>query len=195
MIRWVTAVRVCGPGVSGTLSMMAAAGAEPRGRGRGGAGAAWPALFSRACGPRVPGNCRWNGIVPMLPDATLPLPASLASLPAVFGPLFTAPTFRTFTALACGFLAQTGKRTMCGMLAGAGLSLLVPTGEPVTVAIDDTLVKRRGKKVVGSVVVPRRIRAGTCENGIRQQLGGRRDRGTAADDQQARRHPRCWLSW
>ena len=58
----------------------------------------------------------------MLADVTLPLPASLASLLAVFGPLFTAPSFRTFCGLACGFLAQTGKRTVCGMLAGAGLS-------------------------------------------------------------------------
>ena len=81
--------------------------------------------------------------------------------------------------LACGFLAQTGKRAVCGMLAGAGLSriwphdrahwffararwdpddlglavaklvvaLLVPAGQPVTVAIDDTLFRRRGKKV------------------------------------------------
>jgi len=115
----------------------------------------------------------------MLPDATLPVPASLASLLAVFGPLFTAPSFRTFCGLACGFLAQTGKRTVCGMLAGAGLArawphdrahwffararwnpddlglavarlvvaLLVPAGEPVVVAIDDTLFRRRGKKV------------------------------------------------
>ena len=115
----------------------------------------------------------------MIPDMTLPLPVSLASLLAVFGPLFTAPSFRTFCGLACGFLAQTGKRTVCGMLAGAGLSrawphdrahwffararwdpdelglavarlvagLLVPAGEPVAVAIDDTLFRRRGKKV------------------------------------------------
>src|ERR1700683_2921478 len=115
----------------------------------------------------------------MLPDATLPIPASLAGLLGWFTPLFTAPSFRTFTMLACGFLAQTGKRTVCGMLTGAGLSrawshdrahrffsrarwspdelglaaarlvatLLVPAGEPVTVAIDDTLLKRRGKKV------------------------------------------------
>src|SRR6516225_3905451 len=67
MIRWVTAVRVCGSGVSGTLSLL-----------------------------------------------------------AVFGPLFTAPSFRTFTALACGFLAQTGKRTVCGMPAGAGLARAWP---------------------------------------------------------------------
>ena len=115
----------------------------------------------------------------MLPGAMLPLPVSLASLLAVFGPLFTTPSFRTFRGLACGFLAQTGRRTVCGMLTGAGLSrlwphdrahwffararwdpdelglavarlvagLLVPAGEPVTVAIDDTLFRRRGKKV------------------------------------------------
>ena len=41
-------------------------------------------------------------------------------------PLFTAPSFRTFCGLACGFFAQTGKRTVCGMLAGAGLSPLWP---------------------------------------------------------------------
>jgi DDE superfamily endonuclease len=112
-------------------------------------------------------------------DAVLPVPASLMTLLAVFSPLFTAPSFRTFTALACGFLAQSGKRTVCGMLTGAGLSrlwshdrahyffsrarwdpddlgiaaaklvigLLVPDGEPVEVLIDDTLFRRRGKKV------------------------------------------------
>jgi DDE superfamily endonuclease len=115
----------------------------------------------------------------MLPDAVLPVPASLMTLLAVFAPLFTAPSFRTFTALACGFLAQSGKRTVCGMLTGAGLSriwphdrahyffararwnpddlgicvaklvvfLLVPDGEPVEVLIDDTLFRRRGKRV------------------------------------------------
>jgi len=115
----------------------------------------------------------------MLPEATLPVPASLMTLLTVFAPLFTAPSFRTFTMLACGFTAQTGKRTVCGMLAGAGLArlwshdrahwffsrarwnpddlglavaklavaLLVPAGEPVTAAIDDTLFRRRGKKV------------------------------------------------
>ena len=115
----------------------------------------------------------------MFPDAVLPVPASLMTLLAVFAPLFTAPSFRTFTALACGFLAQSGKRTVCGMLTGAGLSrawphdrahfffsrarwnpddlgiavarlviaLLVPDGEPVEVLIDDTLFRRRGKKV------------------------------------------------
>ncbi|MGD0246991.1 MAG: transposase [Streptosporangiaceae bacterium] len=107
------------------------------------------------------------------------VPASLMTLLAAFAPLFTAPSFRTFTGLACGFLAQPGKRTVCGMLTGAGLSrlwphdrahwffsrarwnaddlglaaavlvvsLLVPAGAPVDVAVDDTLFKRRGKKV------------------------------------------------
>ena len=115
----------------------------------------------------------------MLPDATLPVPASLMTLLTGFAPLFTAPSFRTFCGLACGFLAQSGKRTVCGMLAGAGLSrlwshdrahwffsrarwdpddlglavarmvvaLLVPAGEPVLAAVDDTLFKRRGKKI------------------------------------------------
>jgi hypothetical protein len=115
----------------------------------------------------------------MLPDATLQVPASLMTLLAAFAPLFTAPSFRTFTMLACGFLAQPGRRTVCGMRSGAGLArlwphdrahwffsrarwnpgdlglaaaklvaaLLVPAGEPVLVAIDDTLFRRRGKKV------------------------------------------------
>jgi hypothetical protein len=115
----------------------------------------------------------------MLPDAVLPVPASLMALLAVFSPLFTAPSFRTFTMLAGGFLAQSGKRTVCGMLTGAGLSrlwphdrahyffsrarwnpddlgiavaklvisVLVPDGEPVEALIDDTLFRRRGKKV------------------------------------------------
>ena len=115
----------------------------------------------------------------MLPDAVLPVPASLMTLLAVFSSLFTAPSLRTFTALACGFLAQSGKRTVCGMLTGAGLSrlwshdrahyffsrarwnpddlgiaaarlviaLLVPAGEPAEVLIDDTLFRRRGKRV------------------------------------------------
>jgi hypothetical protein len=121
----------------------------------------------------------------MLPDATLPVPASLMMLLAWFGSLFTAPSFRTFCGLACGFFAQPGRRTVCGMLAGAALSrawphdrahfffsrarwsaddlglavaklvtaLLVPAGQPVTVAIDDTLFKRRGKKDLGRRLV------------------------------------------
>jgi hypothetical protein len=96
-----------------------------------------------------------------------------------FRPAVHRPSFRTFCGLACGFFAQPGKRTVCGMLSGAGLSrlwshdrahwffsrarwdagelglaaaklvvsLLAPAGEPVLVAIDDTLFRRRGKKV------------------------------------------------
>jgi len=58
----------------------------------------------------------------MLPDPTVPLPGSLMGLLACFQPLFTAPAFRTFCGLAAGFLAQTERRTVCGMLTGAGLS-------------------------------------------------------------------------
>lgn len=115
----------------------------------------------------------------MLPDLTVSLPGSLDELLAWFRPLFTAPSFRTFRALAAGFLAQTGRRTVCGMLTGAGLAgiwphhrahrffsrarwdaaalglalarlvvtLLVPEGEPVLVAVDDTLFRRSGRKV------------------------------------------------
>jgi hypothetical protein len=113
----------------------------------------------------------------MLPDITIP--SSLAGLLVVFQPCFTAPTFRTFCALAYGMLAATGRRTVCGMLVGAGLSrmwrhehahrffsraawspdevglvlarlvvrLLVPGGEPVTLAVDDTLFRRKGRTV------------------------------------------------
>jgi hypothetical protein len=42
----------------------------------------------------------------MLPDATLPVPASLMTLLAGLAPSFTAPSFRTFCGLACGFVAQ-----------------------------------------------------------------------------------------
>lgn len=125
----------------------------------------------------------------MLPEDTVPavpVPASLMTLLSAFASVFTAPTFRTFTALACGFLAGTGRRSICGMLTGAGLSrlwphdrahgffyrarwnpdklgicaaklvicLFVPAGAPIEVLIDDTLLKRRGKKDVGSLVVP-----------------------------------------
>jgi len=96
-----------------------------------------------------------------------------------FRTCFTGPSFAVFCALAGGFLAQTGRRTVCGMLVGARLSRvwshhrahrffsaarwspeqvsavlaalivgrLVPDGQPVTVAIDDTLFHRRGPKV------------------------------------------------
>jgi hypothetical protein len=53
---------------------------------------------------------------------TWSLPRSLADLLIVFGPCFTAPTFRTFCALVTGFLAQPGRHTVTGMLAGARLA-------------------------------------------------------------------------
>jgi hypothetical protein len=59
----------------------------------------------------------------MLPELTIP--PSLADLLAALRPCFaTAPTFTTFCALVCGMLAQTGRRTVTGMLVGSGLSAL-----------------------------------------------------------------------
>jgi len=55
----------------------------------------------------------------MLPDVTVP--CSLSDLLAVFRPCFTAPTFRSFLGLVVGLIAQTRRRTVCGMLTGAGL--------------------------------------------------------------------------
>jgi hypothetical protein len=115
----------------------------------------------------------------MLPDDTVP--ASLRDLLAAFRSCFTAPTFRTFTGLVIGLIAQTRRRTVCGMLIGAslhhlwhhsrahrffalarwsadaiGLALadlivarLLPAGSPITIAVDDTLFKRSGRKVFG----------------------------------------------
>src|SRR3954468_18316965 len=108
-------------------------------------------------------------------------PRSLAGLLAAFRPCFTAPTFQTFIGLVVGLIGQTRRRTVCGMLTGAGLDQvwhhsrahrlftharwsadalglvladlivthLVPAGSPLTVAVDDTLFKRSGKKVFG----------------------------------------------
>ena len=55
----------------------------------------------------------------MLPDRTIP--RSLAHLLLVFRGCFTAPTFVTFQALVVGSIAQTRRRTVCGMLLGTGL--------------------------------------------------------------------------
>ena len=108
-------------------------------------------------------------------------PRSLAGLLAEFRPCFTAPTFPTFVGLVVGLIAQTRRRTVCGMLTGAGLdrvwhhsrahrlftnarwsgdalglgltdlivARLLPPDSAVTVAVDDTLFKRSGKKVFG----------------------------------------------
>src|SRR5205823_548070 len=56
----------------------------------------------------------------MLPGPSVP--PSFARLLAGLRPCFTAPSFAVFCALVCGMLAQTGRRTVCGMLVGAGLS-------------------------------------------------------------------------
>jgi hypothetical protein len=109
-------------------------------------------------------------------------PCSLASLLTEFRPCFTAPTFQTFIGLVVGLIAQTRRRTVCGMLTGAGLDQvwhhsrahrlftnarwsgdalglvladlivthLLPVGSPLTIAVDDTLFKRSGKKVFGA---------------------------------------------
>jgi hypothetical protein len=56
----------------------------------------------------------------MLPRQTVPV--SLAELLAVFRPHLTAPSYRTFCALTCGLISAGGRRTVTGMLAGAGLA-------------------------------------------------------------------------
>src|SRR5437763_15452683 len=56
----------------------------------------------------------------MLPQVTLP--PSLAMLVEVFGSCFTVPTFATFRVLLAGLIAQTGRRTVCGMPLGAGVA-------------------------------------------------------------------------
>ena len=113
--------------------------------------------------------------------ATLPVPASLMAVLSLFSACFTVPTFRTFCALVAGLAAQSGRRTICGMIVGAGLSGLVrherfhrffsaakwcpdelgltmarvvidhllPPGAEIVVLIDDTLLKRWGKKIFG----------------------------------------------
>ena len=108
------------------------------------------------------------------------LPESWAVVLGVFAPVFARRgTFRMFTVLATGMVAATGRRSVVGMLAGAGMArrvsfhaacrffsaavwdvdrlglaaaglivrcLLAP-GEPIVVAVDDTLFKRWGRRV------------------------------------------------
>ena len=113
----------------------------------------------------------------MLPTPTVP--PSLLRLLNHFWPCFTRPTFTTFTALVTGMIAQTGPRSVCGMLTGAGLARAWPHdrahaffsrrrwnphhlcevlarlitaafttgGQELTLAIDDTLIKRSGRHV------------------------------------------------
>jgi hypothetical protein len=116
----------------------------------------------------------------MLPG--LNLPASVAGLLAELRPVFTGPSFRTFCGLVAGLCGQVRRRTVCGMLLGAGLSrcwphdrahyffaraaweldelglavaraavmLLVPPGAAITVAVDDSVFRRSGRKVWGA---------------------------------------------
>ena len=49
------------------------------------------------------------------------LPGSLLGLLEEFRPCFTARSFPTFALLAAGLIARPAGRTVCGMLAGAGL--------------------------------------------------------------------------
>ena len=55
----------------------------------------------------------------MLPRTTVP--RSLSDRLAAFRPCLIAPTFPTFAGLLVGLIAQTRRRTVCGMLTGAGL--------------------------------------------------------------------------
>ncbi len=135
----------------------------------------------------------------MLPGVTLP--ASLAALLGALRPCFTAPSFATFCGLAAGLAGQVRRRTVCGMLLGAGLAqawphdkahnffararwqadelglavarlvalLLVPAGDRLTVAVDDSVFRRSGRKVYGagwqydgSSPSPDRLSFGTC---------------------------------
>jgi DDE superfamily endonuclease len=117
----------------------------------------------------------------MLP--VLRLPASWSQVLLSVRPGFRAPGFRLFQILATGLVAQTGRKSVVGMLAGSGMQLvvsfhaacrffsegtwevdrvglcvarlivdkLVPPGAPILVAVDDTLVKRGGKKVFAAL--------------------------------------------
>ncbi|WP_245177563.1 transposase, partial [Geodermatophilus sp. DF01-2] len=94
-------------------------------------------------------------------------------------PCLTAPSYRTFCQLVCGLIVAGGRRTVTGMLTGAGLARvwhhsrahhlfayarwspdrlglallqlvaarLVPAGQPIELVIDDTLFRRRGRRV------------------------------------------------
>jgi hypothetical protein len=60
----------------------------------------------------------------MVPGMTLP--ASLLLVLEVTRPCFTKHSFETFCQLATGMVAQTGRRTVTGMLTGAGLARVWP---------------------------------------------------------------------
>ena len=146
----------------------------------------------------------------MLPGLTLP--ASLAALLGALRPCFTAPSFRTFCGLAAGLAGQVRRRTVCGMLLGAGLArawphdrahyffararwqidelglavarlavlLLVPPGQPLTVAVDDSLFRRPGRKVLRRELAVRRLVPVPRPDTLRHLLRDLRDRGASA---------------
>jgi hypothetical protein len=60
----------------------------------------------------------------MLPGPTLP--GSLAVLLGALRPCFTAPSYRTFCGLAAGLTRQPRRRTVVGVLLGAGVSRAWP---------------------------------------------------------------------
>lgn len=116
--------------------------------------------------------------LPMLP--ALRLPSSWLQVLDPVRPVFArSGTFGLFVLLATGLVARTSRRTVVGMLAGAGMAAVVSfhsacrffsahrwepdrlglavarlvvhrlleAGAPITVAVDDTLLRRWGKKV------------------------------------------------
>src|SRR5688500_2928158 len=142
-------------------------------------------------------------------------PCSLAGLLAVFRPCFTAPTFQTFVGLVVGLIAQTRRRTVCGMLTGAGLdqvwhhsrahrlftnarwsgdaiglaladlivARLLRADSALTIAVDDTLFKRSGKKVFGVAWHHDGAAKGLQTHRVRQLLGrGRHRRAIVVSD-------------
>jgi hypothetical protein len=54
--------------------------------------------------------------------AQVRMPASLRSVLTVCRPCFRRDVFETFCLLVVGLVAQTGRRTVCGMLLGAGIA-------------------------------------------------------------------------
>ncbi|WP_343308446.1 transposase, partial [Streptomyces sp. SID5770] len=60
----------------------------------------------------------------MVPKMTLP--ASLLLVLEITRPCFTRHSYQTFCHLVAGMVAQTGRRTVTGMLTGAGVSRLWP---------------------------------------------------------------------
>jgi DDE superfamily endonuclease len=123
----------------------------------------------------------------------------------VFAPVFARRgTFRLFTVLATGMVAQTGRRTVVGMLAGAGMAqkisfhaacrffshavwdvdrlglaaaglivrCLLGPGEPIVVAVDDTLFKRWGRKVHYAFWTHCAMRRSVISPAQRGEMGG-----------------------